>query len=72
MFFDFREGGRERNRETLIGCLLLVPWLGTEPATQVCALTGDQTYNLLVYGRMLHPADLPGQGHFLKSINVKL
>ena len=39
MFIDFREkgrkgeGGRERERETLIGCLLYVPQPGIKPAT---------------------------------------
>ena len=41
-----QEGERERNRygkETWIGCLLYVPQLGTQPATQACAL--DQESN---------------------------
>ena len=40
----FRERGREGDkhwcdRETLIGCLSYVPWLGIQSAIQVCALT---------------------------------
>ena len=34
--------------ETSINCLLNVPWLGIKPATQVSALTRNQTCNLLV------------------------
>ena len=50
MFIDFRDRERkgerkgERNSdvgETLIGCLLHVPRMGAETATQVCALTGN-------------------------------
>ena len=33
-------------RETSSGCLLFVLWMGTKPAAQVCAQTGDQTHNL--------------------------
>ena len=40
------KGGRKRGRETLISCLLYVPWLGTELTTQVCALSGDGTCTL--------------------------
>ena len=46
MFTDFtergrvgREGGSERERETLICCLPYMPQLGIEPTTSVCALT---------------------------------
>ena len=50
LLFIFRErgmeGGREGEkqpceRETSIGCLLYVPRLDTEHASQACALTGD-------------------------------
>ena len=38
MFIDFREEGEEREREkqTLIGCLPYAPQLGIEPVTEVC------------------------------------
>lgn len=55
-----REEGRERqrekyrcDRETSIGCLPYVPQPQVEPTAYVCALTGDQTYNLLVCGATL-------------------
>ena len=38
------KGGRKRGRETLMcGCLSHAPPSGTWPATQACALTGNQT-----------------------------
>ena len=40
-------------KETSIGCLLHVPQVGTEPASQACALTGSQTHDLSVYDTML-------------------
>ena len=56
MCIDFIERGRKNHqceRETSIGCLPYTPWLGIEPATQVCALIDNQTHNLLVYGMAL-------------------
>ena len=52
-------GERGRERETLIGCLPYAPWLGTEPATQACTLTGNWTCNPLVYGMTLQPIEHP-------------
>ena len=50
-----REGGREKEgekhqceTEPSISCLSNTPWLGTKPATQVCALTRDRTGDLLL------------------------
>ena len=66
MFIDLRQ--RKQERETLmcdrtpVSCLPYMPWLEIEPTTQVCALTGNQTCNLLVYGMTLQPAEPPGQG----------
>ena len=34
-----RQEGREKKRETLTGCLSYMPWLETQPTTQVSALT---------------------------------
>ena len=42
---------RERERE-----------IGIKPSTQVCALTRDQTLNLLVYGTTLQPTEPHSQG----------
>ena len=43
------KGERKRGRETSVcGCLSKWPPLGTWPATQACALTGNRTGNPLV------------------------
>ena len=50
-----REKERERDineRETLIDCLLYTPQLGSEPATQACALTWNGACDLLLCGMM--------------------
>ena len=51
-FFIFREGGRERERETSVWegnidhWLLHMPWPGSEPATQASVLTRKRTGDL--------------------------
>ena len=42
------------------GCLLYVLWSGIKITAYVCALTGEGTCSLLVYGMMLHPTWPPG------------
>ena len=65
ILFIFRGRGRERERgrETLIGCLLHTPQLGTGPATQACALTGNRTSDLLLCGTVLNQLSHTGQGY---------
>ena len=48
ILFIFRERGREKERERNISVWLplLCPLLGTWPATQACALTGNRTGDL--------------------------
>ena len=46
------ERGRERESETSIGSQL-----GLEPATSVCALTGNQTLNFIVYGMIFQTTE---------------
>ena len=55
----FRERGREGQKEeekhrdgieTSFGCLSHAPQLGTEPAAQACALTGNRTGDFLLCG----------------------
>ena len=77
--FIFRDRGREGERggkkhccerETSIGCLSCVPWPGTEPVTQACALTRNQTGDLLLCGTMPNQMSHTGQGclkNFCKS-----
>ena len=56
LFLD-QEEGREKERERNISVWLLFtyPLLGTWPATQACALTGNQTSNPLVLRPVLNP-----------------
>ena len=74
--FSEREGkgGRKRIRETSmcgrnINWLpLACPQLGTQPTIQTCALTGNQTGNLLVHRRVLNPLRYTSQGYSEYSI----
>ena len=76
LFIDFiyffsgdGEGGKKRGRETSM-CERNISWLplacpqwGTWPATQACALKGNQISNLLVHRPALHPLNHTSQGH---------
>ena len=62
----FQRGeGRERGRGrehwckggTSICCLSYAPRLGTKPTTKVCALTGNGTCDISVYGLTLQPTE---------------
>ena len=58
-----RKGGRKRGRETSVcGCLLHTPPLGTWPAAQACALTGNQTSDPLLCRPALNPLSHTSQG----------
>ena len=70
--FIFRERGREgeRGRETsMCGCLSRAPSLGTWPATQACALTGNWTSDPLLLRPVLNPLSYTSQGYILFSFN---
>ena len=64
--FIFRGEGREKEREGNINVWLPLvhPPLGTWPSTQVCALTGNLTCNLLVHRLVLNPLSHTSQGYF--------
>ena len=47
---------------------LAQPPLGTRPAIQACALTGNQTCDPLVCRLALNPLSHTNQGYFLKDI----
>ena len=49
----------------MCGCHSHVPMLGTWPATQACALTGNQTSDSLVCRPALSPLNHISQGGFL-------
>ena len=59
-----RGGRREKERERNINVWLPLacPPLGTRPATQACALTGNQTGYPLVRRPMLNPLSHTSQG----------
>ena len=70
-YFFLRERGREGEREgekhqcereILIGCLSDVPQLGTQPTTQACALTRNQTKDLSLRRMMSNQLIHSGQG----------
>ena len=70
ILIDFRDEGKEKERERNIDCLLYAPQVGTEPETPTCALTGNQTFNVLICGMMPNHPSHTGQGesqlHYLK------
>ena len=49
--------GNIKVRETSIDCLPYIPLLGSELTTYACALTRNQTFDLLVYRTMLQPTE---------------
>ena len=53
---------KERERETSIGCLSYTSQPRPKPTTQACALTGNQTRDLLVCGMMHNRLSCTGQG----------
>ena len=62
--FIFRKRGVEGEREGNISVYLPLarPLLGTWPATQACALTGNQTSDPLVHRPALNPLSHTCQG----------
>ena len=58
-----REGEREGEKYecVVVSC---TPQLGTQPTTQVCVLTGNQTGDLSVYSPALNPLSYTSQGYF--------
>ena len=65
--FIFREGeGREKEEDRNINMWvsLACPLLGTWPATQACALTGNRTSDPLVCRSELNPLSHASQGSF--------
>ena len=73
--FIFRERGREGEREgEKHQCVVAshAPLLGTCPATQACALTGNQTGNPLVLRPALNPLSHTIQGKSLLVITLVL
>ena len=64
IYLVFDGGGqreKERERNTNVWLPLVCPLLGTWPATQACALTGNGTCNPLVRRPALDPLNQPHQ-----------
>ena len=70
--FRERKGGRKRGRETSV-CERNIHWLllAYWPATCACALTGNQTSNLLVRRLALSPLSHTSQGKTAFLIYIK-
>ena len=65
--FREREGReKERKRDINVWLPLTHPLLGTWPATQACALSGNQTSDPLVRRLVLNPLTHTSQGFFSK------
>ena len=63
LFLD-RVEGKERERNINVWLPLMHPLLGLWPATQACALTGNQTGNPLIYRLPVNPLSHTSQGYF--------
>ena len=65
IYFLERMEGREKQRERKINVWLPLvhPLLGTWPATQACALNGNQTGDPLVHRLVLNPLSHTSQGY---------
>ena len=77
-FYREEKGGRKRGRETSV-CErhidllpLTCPQLGTWPATQACALTGNRTCDLMVHNPALGPLSHTSQGKISSLSKVVL
>ena len=63
LFLQRRGGkGKERERKINVWLPFAHPLLGTWPATQACALTGNRTGNPLVHRPALNPLSYISQG----------
>ena len=56
------KGRREKKRNIHVWLPFTHPLLGTWPATQACALTGNQTSDPVVYRPVLNPLSYTSQG----------
>ena len=65
-FLERGEGKeKERERNITVWLPLMHPLLGTWPATQACALTGNPTGDPLVHRPALNPLSHTSQGRFV-------
>ena len=61
---------KERERDINVWLLLVWPLLGTWPASQACALTGNWTDDPLVHRLVLNPLSHSSQGNFYYIISL--
>ena len=61
ILFIFRERGREGEKHQYVVASQAPP-LGSWPAAQACALTGNRTSDPVVHRLVLNPLSLTGQG----------
>ena len=80
MFIDFRDRGREKEKkrekhqceiERWIGCLPYAPCQGIKPTTLVCALTSDETCNLLAHRMTPHTTEHTARVEINLQIELK-
>ena len=65
LFLERVEGKeKERERNIIVWLLLMPPTLGTWPAIQACALSGNPTSDPLVHRPVLNPLSYTSQGTF--------
>ena len=63
---------KERRRNITVWLPLVHALLGTWPATQACALTGNQTDDLLVCSLVLNPLNHTSQGYVSTFKNLSI
>ena len=68
-FILFLERGEGRERNITVWLPLMHPALGTWPAIQACALTGDRTGDRLLCRLTLNPLSHTTQGWFLNALS---
>ena len=61
LFLEIGEGQERRRETSMCDCLSCIP-LGTWPATQACALTGNQTSDHFAHMEALNPLSHTSQG----------
>ena len=62
LFLEREEGKKKEERNINVWLPLTRPLLGTWPAIQACALTGNQTGNSLILRPALNPLSHTSQG----------
>ena len=64
IFREGRKGGKKREKNFIVWLPLTRPLVGTWPATQACALTGNQPSDPLVCRPVLNPLKHTSRGVF--------